>query len=144
MVKEKLRALIELDWLRGRRIAIVCLDQFSLRREGPPLDRETGWISQPPNPISQPRLPAKGVAFVPADGHVRLCRQHEDRGCHADPDGNHQSSDRLPRYVHNANLSLYNGLRCMGTYSHRPLEFRSKFGGRQILRAGDNRTLWLD
>ena len=58
---------------------LVSLDQIPIKGQGLPLGGETRWIDEPAEPVSEPRLAAERVALVPADGHLRLGRQHQDR-----------------------------------------------------------------
>ena len=64
----------------------VSLNQFPIQGQWFPYACESQWIDERAEPVSQPGLATERVALVPADGHLRLCREHQAGRCQTHPD----------------------------------------------------------
>ena len=95
LVEEQFRARIELIGPSGTGVLSASWTSLLVRGQGSPSGRESDRIVQAPKPIAEPGLSAQGVTFVPADGQVRLGRQHQDRRGETDGEATDQKTASL-------------------------------------------------
>ena len=134
--EEQFPPRIKLAARRGRRF-LRFLDHLKVGGQRTPLGGEPNGIAQPPKPISQPRLAAKGVTFVPDDGHLRKSRQHQDKSGETDAQTNQETFDLRSWHVRNASLCLDDGFVVRpGTALERSSPFQSWTAARFGTSAG--------